>query len=239
MKNITTHILSTEECYTLNERLLGVFKTHLAKESVISDVLPYLTDINRDLSAILSRNNSNNLLTQQLAAKDQLRGAAFTGFRDYCKVFIKVKDPAKSEAAKQLVELIQKVGWTLQSQGYAKHTASQKALSEALEKPKYAQAVMTLDAESWVTDLATTNTAFEAVVNLKIESVAGNPVPSFLDCKRRMINYLKPLLHYLKLMARIKPDTYKQAMVKIEEEIEYISARAKARRTRKIKKSEE
>ena len=101
MKNISIYILSTEECYTLNERLLGVFKTHLAEESVINDVLPYLNDLNRDLSARLSKNNSN-LLTKELVAKDQLRNAAFTGFRDYCKAFTNVKDSVKSEAAKKI-----------------------------------------------------------------------------------------------------------------------------------------
>ena len=91
----------------------------------------------------------------------------------------------------------------------------------------------TLNAKSWVDDLEMTNTAFEEAVNLKVESAARNSVPSSIECKRLMVRYLKPLLSYLELMARIKPNTYEQAMAEIEEEIEYIAAGAKARRTRK------
>lgn len=94
-----------------------------------------MVDINADLSAIIANTGSSDL-TKQLAEKDDARDRAFVGFRDYCNAFIHVPDPVKSAAAEKLTRLIRTVDWSLQNQGYSEHTASQKALYEALKNPE-------------------------------------------------------------------------------------------------------
>ena len=233
MKSIPIYILNIEECYALNERLLNVFKADLVKEVFVSKLLPNLVEINADLSAIIANTGSSDL-TKQLADKDRARDAAFVGFRDYCKAFSNSSDPVKSAAARKLMALIRKIGWSLQRQGYTEQTASVEVLNEALAEPgSYAQAATDINAETWLRDLHETNAAFEAIVKQKNESIAHDDVPLIADCKRRMVKYLKPLLNYLKLMAELKPKTYADTVNRISEEIEYVMPGAKARRTRR------
>ena len=232
MKHVSIYILNVEECYALNERLMNVFKADLAREVFVGKLLPILVELNADFSAIMA-NVGSSAQTKLLADKDHVRDAAFTGFRDYCKAFISAPDPAQSAAAGKLVALIRKIGWSLQRQGYTEQTAAVEALNEALAEPEYAQAVSAIRAESWVQGLRETNAAFEVVVKQKNESTAYRNIPPSIECKRKMVKYLKPLLSYLEIMAELEPKTYADAVTKLSEEIEYVMTAAKARHTRK------
>ena len=232
MKNIPIHILNVEECYALNERLLNVFKADFVEEVFVGELLPHLVEVNADLSAIMA-NTGSSALTKQLAEKDRARDVAFIGFRDYCKAFVSAPGRVQSAAARRLMVLIRKVGWSLQAQGYTEQTASEEALIEALAEPDYAEAVTAINAATWVQNLQETNAAVEAIVEQKNESTAHDDVPPSRECKRRMVKYMKPLLNYLEIMAEIKPEIYANTVIRIFEEIEYVTTSAKARRTRR------
>ncbi len=233
MSNLAIYLLNTEECCTLNERLLSIFKTNLSEDSAVEKVIPHIEELNADLTAIMAR-VSNTELTKEIAEKDNARDIAFIAFRDYCKAFSNMPDPTQAAAAGKLTELIRKLGWTLYSEGYTEQTASLQGLFEALEKPEYAQAVTTINADSLVANMKTNHAAFEDAVALKAQATASqDEIPPASECKQRMNRYLKPLLYYIGLMGDVDSANYANINAKITEAIEDIMTVARARQTRK------
>ena len=239
MINLAIHLLNTEECCTLSERLLSIFKTDLPKDSAVKKVLPFLEKLDDDLKAIMAK-ISNTEDTENIAEKDKARDIAFILFRDYCKAFTNMPDPAQAAAAAKLADLIRKLGWTLYTEGYTEQTALLNGLFEALEEPEYTGAAVTIKAESLVANLKSAHAAFEAAVALKAQTRASqNDIPLIGGCKQRMGRYLKPLLYYIELMTDVDPKNFANANAKITEVTEAIMTVARARETRRINQQAE
>ena len=233
MNKLAISLLNAEECLALNERLLNVLQSDLRQEAVVNKVIPNLIDLSAHLSALLSKAGNTRNITDQLAEKNKARDEAFISFRDYCGVFTHVPDPKQVAAAEKLVALIRRIDWRLYAQGYTEQTASQKSLIEALEEPEHVKAVTAIQATSWVNHMKATNEDFERVLNLKNEFMAREKGLTVVECKQKMLTYLKPLLVYLELMNTIDPTHYEAANAKLSEVIDYVSTVARSRRTRK------
>ena len=232
MSNLAVYLLNVEECYILNQQILNILKADLPEEFSIAKVLPYLEQLDRDLSAVLAKSDTT-ALTAERAEKDEARDIAFTAFRDYCKAFIYGPDSVKSAAAKQLEALIRRLGWSLQDEGYTEQSAALKTLIESLETPEYADAVTAVAATDWVNNMKATSVAFEEVTERRNKLVSEDNTPLTITCKKTMSRYLKPLLIYIGLMADIEPNTYNAAHAKILESVESITSVARSREARK------
>ena len=233
MSKLSISLLNAEECLALNERLLNVLQSDLKQDTVVNKVVPHLIDLSTNLSNLLSRAGNTSDITDQLAEKNKIRDDAFISFRDYCVVFTHVPVPKQVAAAEKLVALVRRIDWRLYAQGYTEQTSSQKSLLKALAEPEYAEAVTTIKATNWINYMKTSNDDFERVLALKNEFMARKKGLTLVECRRKMLTYLKPLLGYLKLMNTIDPNSYEDAMALIDEAIEYVSAIAKSRQTRK------
>ena len=233
MSKLSISLLNAEECLALNERLLNVLQSDLKQDTVVNKVVPHLIDLSTNLSNLLSRAGNTSDITDQLAEKNKIRDDAFISFRDYCVVFTHVPVPKQVDAAEKLVALVRRIDWRLYAQGYTEQTSSQKSLLKALAEPEYAEAVTTINATNWINYMKTSNDDFERVLALKNEFMARKKGLTLVECRRKMLTYMKPLLGYLKLMNTIDPDSYKDAMALIDEAIEYVSTIAKSRQTRK------
>ena len=233
MSKLSISLLNAEECLALNERLLNVLQSDLKQDTVVNKVVPHLIDLSTNLSNLLSRAGNTSDITDQLAEKNKIRDDAFISFRDYCVVFTHVPVPKQVAAAEKLVALVRRIDWRLYAQGYTEQTSSQKSLLKALAEPEYAEAVTTIKATNWINYMKTSNDDFERVLALKNEFMARKKGLTLVECRRKMLTYMKPLLGYLKLMNTIDPNSYKDAMALIDEAIEYVSTIAKSRQTRK------
>ena len=234
MSNLAVYLLNIEECCTLSDRLISVFKSDLSEEPSVQKIFPHIEALNDDLTSVMSRITSNTDLTRQIAENDAARDTAFIGFRDYCKAFTNMPDPKQADAAGKLTELIRKLGWTLYADGYTEQSASLQGLFEALEKPKYAQAVVAIKAEPLVVNLQVANATFEATVAEKTKIAnRQDDVPMARECRQKMSRYLKPLLGYIGLMADVDPAGYANTNEKVTKITEDIMAVARARQTRK------
>lgn len=239
MSNLSIYLLTVEQCHTLNERLLDIFKTDIPKNDVsMNKVIPHLIKLGEDLAAIVERVRKN-AYTGQVNEADEQRDRAFTLFRDYCEVYSKSPDPKQAQAAGMLVTLIRRFGWTLYAKTYDEQTALQKGLIEALKEPEYAAAVSTIGAEKWVGDLKATNATFEQTIKLRDEQASIEDIPRSKEAKQALQAHLNPLLSFIGLMAKIEPQTYATLQSKTDEVVGNMMAIARGRQTRKENQQEE
>ena len=72
MSNLSIYLLTVEQCHTLNERLLDIFKTDLPKNDVsMNKVIPHLINLGDDLAAIVERVRKNAFTGQVNEADEQ------------------------------------------------------------------------------------------------------------------------------------------------------------------------
>jgi hypothetical protein len=134
--------------------------------------------------------------TEKMTEADHVRDQAFHGLNATIRAAVSHFDPAHSEAARQLIIVLDRFG-NLAQKAPNEETAGINNLIQELHGP-YAGFVATLGLDAWVGELAARNDAYEVLVKARNEEVAA-----------------RPKLH-VKLVRRELDDVYRQIVERIE-----------------------
>jgi len=224
-------LLTPDELYTTWQRLAEAFGTALNVDAFASALLAKIDEWWQQLGRALGREQGSNF-TPVLAEKDTGRDTAFLSFRDYTDVYVNSPDVAKAAAAVLLVGLIEKYGRSLYNEGYAIETTKLNLLLADLQSDEAQQAIATIGAGDWFTNLQTAQADFESAYQAKVATEAGVQQPLVTESRKQLMRYLGALIVYVDLQSEFNSEVFGPIAAIIDEVGTDMVAIARARRTR-------
>lgn len=232
MFKLPLSLLNNEELLSTSQRLEKSIFEPLHTDALLSKLKPQLGQSNNNLMIALGKNPSNEL-TALLAQLDEKRDSAFIGFRDIVKAHINSPDPGKREAARALTELIERIGWSLYSEGYSNQSAQLSTLFKELDKSSNQEKLIALDAVSWIEELKAAEAEFTSCYQKRVESEISKRLPLLKETKQQLIRQLRGMHAYISLQAELEGGEYVKAEKSFEEICSDTIAAARSRLTRK------
>lgn len=160
-------------------------------------------------------------LTVKTVDTDLLRDKFWNGFKNYIKSFVNHPDTAKATAAAKIEAVIKRYGWSANRFGYDEEsTAIVGLLSELGDK--FAAEVALLEVQTmWLTPLAQTQKAFEALITQRVQNGAVE-MPSQRQYRKPLIEALNRLIRTTETLA---DDSQDAPLLQLLEEIDGLNER--------------
>lgn len=233
MKNLPYSIFDSYELYTCSIRIYDILKKltddHYAV-ALCAKIKSGTTGMEKALGKAL-KSSFTSLLTDL----DNDRDRPFLGLRDHSSSLTHHKDPAKAAAAVSLSAIIEDIGNTIYSLGYAEQTAKMNTLITALKGPEATQWLKTTGGDVWFDEMVTAQDAFEIAYNSKNTAETSINIPLLKESKSAITKALKGLLNYVDNSTDITPAVFKPLEAEIDAVITDMVAIARNRITRQEK----
>ena len=205
MKNkINFSLFTGSGLYALVRALLKIVDSMKLTDGVLKTLLVKVETIFNSFSKGFER-DSNDPQTEDAVRLDATRDQYFGGMKGYIRSFVKSPDASKAAAAKKLVAVIRKYGWTAESYSYDEETT---AITKCVEEMTsvYTAEVNELNLlDSWINPLKQTQEAFEMVQNQRIENGAVD-VPTVTKFRKPLIVALRKFIETLETFAENTDD---------------------------------
>lgn len=232
MKKLPFSLLSSNELYTIVNRIVEACKLTVSDNEYLMKLCELLIAANHDLRKGLGR-TFNSEFTSILLLADEKRDYAFIGLRDYIQACCNNGDPVKEAAAKSLSVIIESVGHTIYALPYASESTKLEVLFEKFGTPAAREALATIMATDWLERLKARQEDFEKIYQSKIETEGDVSLPLVKNSKDLIKRYLKGLLTYIVTNIHFDASHFGAIEEKINEIITDAVTLARNRATRK------
>src|SRR5690606_29193875 len=113
MKKFYLSILLPTMLAALTRRILGYVAAFAAQQPAVKAYCDLIECNLCELDRTLSKDQFSHF-TERLLTQDRIRDDAFVMFRNYIELFLKDKDSGRASAARQIMRIIRKYGYSLQ-----------------------------------------------------------------------------------------------------------------------------
>lgn len=227
-------LIESTELLTLGKGVNNIFVDFDVEDGNIALIpfVKFLRSSYLDYSKAYER-EATNPYTTKLEGANNLRGNAFLCFRSYILSCTFNEAATEVEAAKRIIRVIVKHGWSSASFGYKKETAAITNITNEI-KDFYMSDIQLLVATSRFDRLVTRETGFESVQK---ESVTQPPsdLPTITDTRPKMIDALRKLFTTIDNLHSVdSTDTVMEGYVNsLSELITLTMSTARSNKTRK------
>jgi hypothetical protein len=194
-------------------------------------------DMKSKISALEERSGkkAHLLLEETPAMADIKRDAIYNQMLQYVKGLKHSPLPDEAKAAECFYELLVQHNTGLTNFSYDIESHHINALLVDLTKPTYQEAITTLRLATTVTNLEAAQRNFETIYTEKIEQGAAFDLPQLEKLVSPIRAVLYEILVHMGTLERLDPKTYATIVNETNELITEVSAKVKARKTRKNK----
>jgi hypothetical protein len=146
-------------------------------------------------------------LTEVLEKQDERRDRAISGLRMYFDSFTYHMDPAKSEAARKLLEVIDRYGRGISRKNYQEESAIISGILKDWENdPELSEAITLLNADDWKEELKTANNEFDAVYRDRTSDLISVPEASATEMREPVMDAYRMLVNHLEAHTTLAQD---------------------------------
>jgi len=231
MNNLPLSILDSNELYTGSKRIRAALSSSLSDDDYVVSLCKKLENGTSDMEKAMGKALSS-VFTPVIFDKDMVRDHSFIGLRDYVNSFVHSKDPEKALAAVKLSGIIQTIGNGIYKLGYLDETAKLNSLLTALKTPEATQALETISATEWFTNLETDQKDFELAFQSKVDTESAINYPLLKESKGTISKTLKALLNYVEANAGLDGAKFSPVVEMLNEIITDVVSISRARITR-------
>lgn len=231
IKPILYQLLSSEEFYTLCQRIIEVIENSSLEENFKTAIL---TRIKQHFSAFNEaiHHQKTNPLTVRSGQLDQKRDGLFIGFRTYNEAMSYHWDEEIKAAADFILEVIRRHGWSLHRKGNTAQSASLNSLFGELQKEPATTHVTKAGAGEWLSQLIQSQQEYQTI-SVQREELDAVEKPTIVSTRKKVYNDLQSTLNYMDSQASFNSNVELDDTIgTINEVITSVTSSAKARRTR-------
>jgi hypothetical protein len=234
MKKFTLFNLLPEELAVVARRVLNFISVFVQNDASLKAAYDLLINNLNELKKSMSKDKKSRY-TIKLLEKDAERDNAFICFRDFIKAFRKSNDNLKKEAAKLLLNIIQKYGFTLYKLPVVQQSDVMNRMMSELKQAKNLEAIKILGAAEQLEIMDVATTEYESLRHEKVDVETQQEFLHVRTAFRELGADLKDLIKFLALLkkANYNPELLPNIISSIEKEITDAMATARSRETRK------
>ncbi len=195
IKPIYVGLLSSDQFYTLVKNTLNAIQSSNIEDSLKASLTQRIQEemVNYEHALMQGRKNP---LTQVLETKDNIRAERFSGFKHVVKSLTYHWDANIKTAAGHILSVIDRHGWSLNTEGYAKESALLNSLIGELESETNQAHINTLQLNDWLGQLKTAQSEFEET-SLEKDKIDAVEKPRVATSKKTLYNHFMAVLKYI------------------------------------------
>lgn len=197
MENLNFALLTQDELFTLVQRIL-VHSTEANSETLnLTKVNDVIGGIQETFLESMTKDNRRSDYTEILSAKNDLRKNGFLSFRYKIKSCIYSNSPEVAAAARNLMQVIRKHGYSMQNLAYKTESTKMTELVSELEQEPASTWVTTTTTGPELTLLKSANADFEEMSIEKAETESAENVPAATEVRKQLEKQFRMALNML------------------------------------------
>ncbi len=181
--------------------------TELKLDSAVITLKDCINPLNQAL-----QKETGSQVTEQLIASDGRRDSDLVGIRTVCEGYTYSRDPETAQAAKLLLNSIDKYGSNISRMNYqAESTVVDAIIDEWDRDPALKAALGKLRIEIWAQELKDENGNFKSIYQTRVDDKLGNNLQSFTEMRDQVTLAYRNLCDNIFAYSVISPEeSYKE-----------------------------
>ena len=238
IEELYTSLLLPSELNTISTRIVNVIKTVNTDYALITQIIDLIENDIEKMEDALNKERGSKY-TEEIQHRDSIRDTAFISLRDSIKSSSNRLNPTISKDGKQLLEIINKHGWTLYRLPYSQESARIKMIIDDFETTEANAAMARIGAIPCLGEFKTAQADFEKIYNEKISQESKKNFPLIKDAKTVLSRHITTLIFNLGVLEEIGTEGIENSVGEVNKIITEAMTIARARKTRKDNKSNE